>query len=174
MINFLAGKAVDDTIHQLLPFLESGDIIIDGGNSEYTDTQRRCKEMKEKNLLFIGMGVSGGEEGARHGPSLMPGGHVEAWYAIERLAELFFDCNDFYTGLLLNTFFNQLPPKLIKNLAVIGLAMMELDTLLKWFTMVLNMVICSFAVKHILYSKIVLNLVIMRLETFLKLGIKQN
>lgn len=79
-INLLAGKAVDDMIEELLPFLESGCIIIDGGNSEYKDTQRRCKELKKKNLLFIGMGVSGGEEGARFGPSLMPGGDFEAWY----------------------------------------------------------------------------------------------
>lgn len=74
-----AGSAVDGFIEQLVPLLEKGDIIIDGGNSEYTDTQRRCKEMREKGLLFVGSGVSGGEEGARYGPSLMPGGHAEAW-----------------------------------------------------------------------------------------------
>lgn len=75
-----AGSAVDAFIDQLVPLLEKGDIIIDGGNSEYTDTQRRCKEMREKGLLFVGSGVSGGEEGARYGPSLMPGGHAEAWW----------------------------------------------------------------------------------------------
>lgn len=78
----LAGSAVDDFIKQLLPFLEKGDIIIDGGNSEYQDTQRRCDELKAKGLLFIGTGVSGGEEGARFGPSLMPGGHIEAWLVL--------------------------------------------------------------------------------------------
>ncbi|XP_053209533.1 6-phosphogluconate dehydrogenase, decarboxylating-like [Panonychus citri] len=79
MLLVKAGSAVDDFIKQLLPFLEKGDIIIDGGNSEYQDTQRRCDELKAKGLLFIGTGVSGGEEGARFGPSLMPGGHIEAW-----------------------------------------------------------------------------------------------
>ncbi|XP_029994223.1 6-phosphogluconate dehydrogenase, decarboxylating [Sphaeramia orbicularis] len=74
-----AGQAVDDFIDKLVPLLEPGDIIIDGGNSEYRDTTRRCKSLKEKNLLFVGSGVSGGEEGARYGPSLMPGGHKEAW-----------------------------------------------------------------------------------------------
>lgn len=75
----LAGKAVDDFIEQLIPLLSEGDIIIDGGNSEYLDTQRRCEFLKSKGLRFIGSGVSGGEEGARYGPSLMPGGHREAW-----------------------------------------------------------------------------------------------
>jgi len=74
-----AGSAVDDFINKLIPLLEPGDIIIDGGNSEYTDTQRRCESLKGKGLYFVGSGVSGGEEGARHGPSLMPGGHGEAW-----------------------------------------------------------------------------------------------
>lgn len=66
-----AGSAVDDFINQLVPLLSPGDLIIDGGNSEYQDTARRCDELKAKNLLFIGSGVSGGEEGARYGPSLM-------------------------------------------------------------------------------------------------------
>jgi 6-phosphogluconate dehydrogenase len=74
-----AGKAVDDFIEQLLPFMEKGDIIIDGGNSEYQDTQRRCKTLDKKGILFMGAGVSGGEEGARFGPSIMPGGDVAAW-----------------------------------------------------------------------------------------------
>lgn len=78
-----AGSAVDSFIGQLVPLLEKGDIIIDGGNSEYTDTQRRCQELREKGLLFVGSGVSGGEEGARYGPSLMPGGHTEAWLHIK-------------------------------------------------------------------------------------------
>lgn len=74
-----AGSAVDAFIDQLVPLLEKGDIIIDGGNSEYTDSQRRCKSLKEKGILFVGSGVSGGEDGARYGPSLMPGGAPEAW-----------------------------------------------------------------------------------------------
>lgn len=74
-----AGSAVDAFIDQLVPLLDKGDIIIDGGNSEYNDTQRRCKDLKAKGLYFVGSGVSGGEEGARYGPSLMPGGHIEAW-----------------------------------------------------------------------------------------------
>ncbi|CAL8261551.1 unnamed protein product [Gadus morhua 'NCC'] len=74
-----AGQAVDDFIDKLVPLLEAGDIIIDGGNSEYRDTTRRCRSLEKKKLLFVGSGVSGGEEGARYGPSLMPGGHVAAW-----------------------------------------------------------------------------------------------
>src|SRR5580704_6094011 len=74
-----AGKAVDEFIEQLLPLLEPGDIIIDGGNSLFSDTDRRVKEVEAKGLLYIGTGVSGGEEGARHGPSIMPGGSPAAW-----------------------------------------------------------------------------------------------
>ncbi len=74
-----AGQAVDDFIEQLVPVLEPGDIIIDGGNSLYGDTERRVKYCASKGLLFVGAGVSGGEEGARRGPSIMPGGNVAAW-----------------------------------------------------------------------------------------------
>ncbi len=74
-----AGKAVDEFIEQLLPHLEPGDIIIDGGNSLFDDTNRRVKYCESKGLLFIGTGVSGGEEGARRGPSIMPGGSSKAW-----------------------------------------------------------------------------------------------
>src|SRR5262245_29917877 len=74
-----AGQAVDDFIAQVSPHLEKGDIIIDGGNSLYQDTARRVKEVEAKGLLYIGTGVSGGEEGARHGPSIMPGGSPAAW-----------------------------------------------------------------------------------------------
>ncbi|XP_073951628.1 phosphogluconate dehydrogenase [Choristoneura fumiferana] len=74
-----AGSAVDAFISNLVPLLEKGDIIIDGGNSQYMDTQRWCKELKPTGIHFVGMGVSGGEDGARYGPSLMPGGHPEAW-----------------------------------------------------------------------------------------------
>ncbi len=74
-----AGSAVDEFIDQLIPYLEPGDIIIDGGNSLYDDTTRRTKHLESKGLLFIGTGVSGGEEGARRGPSIMPGGSRAAW-----------------------------------------------------------------------------------------------
>jgi len=74
-----AGQAVDDFIEQLLPHLEAGDIIIDGGNSLYGDTERRVKYCASKGLLFVGSGVSGGEEGAWRGPSIMPGGNPAAW-----------------------------------------------------------------------------------------------
>jgi 6-phosphogluconate dehydrogenase len=74
-----AGDAVDSFIEQLLPYLEKGDIVIDGGNSHFPDTIRRCKSLEEKGLMFVGCGVSGGEEGARYGPSMMPGGTPAAW-----------------------------------------------------------------------------------------------
>jgi 6-phosphogluconate dehydrogenase len=74
-----AGPAVDELIEQLLPHLEPGDIIIDGGNSLFEDTMRRTKYVESKGLLYIGTGVSGGEEGARNGPSIMPGGSPAAW-----------------------------------------------------------------------------------------------
>ena len=80
-----AGKPVDDTISQLLPHLEPGDLIIDGGNSHYMDTERRFKERSEKGILFLGMGVSGGEYGALYGPSLMPGGSREAYNLVEEI-----------------------------------------------------------------------------------------
>uniref|UniRef100_A0A915C5I0 6-phosphogluconate dehydrogenase, decarboxylating n=1 Tax=Parascaris univalens TaxID=6257 RepID=A0A915C5I0_PARUN len=80
-----AGEAVDSMIAKMLPYLQKGDIIIDAGNSEYLDTNRRFKELGEKGFLFVGSGVSGGEEGARHGPSLMPGGAPEAWPYIKEI-----------------------------------------------------------------------------------------
>lgn len=79
MLLVKAGAAVDAFIDKLVPLLEKGDIIIDGGNSEYQDSRRRCASLAEKGFLFVGSGVSGGEEGARYGPSLMPGGNPEAW-----------------------------------------------------------------------------------------------
>lgn len=79
MIMVKAGKAVDETIEQLLPYLEAGDIIIDGGNTHFPDTNRRTTYVESKGLLFIGTGVSGGEEGALLGPSIMPGGSKKAW-----------------------------------------------------------------------------------------------
>jgi 6-phosphogluconate dehydrogenase len=79
MLMVKAGKPVDEFIELLLPRLEPGDIIIDGGNSLFEDTNRRVKHVESKGLLYIGTGVSGGEEGARHGPSIMPGGSPAAW-----------------------------------------------------------------------------------------------
>ena len=83
MMMVKAGQAVDDLIEQLLPHLEPGDVIIDGGNSEFTDTDRRVKYVESKGLLYIGTGVSGGEEGALNGPSIMPGGSKAAWPLIK-------------------------------------------------------------------------------------------
>ncbi len=85
MVN--AGKAVDLVIEGLLPFLEKGDLIIDGGNSHYKDTNRREAFLKEKGLMFMGAGISGGEEGARKGPSIMPGGPDEAYDRAGKLLE---------------------------------------------------------------------------------------
>ncbi|MGD8176020.1 decarboxylating NADP(+)-dependent phosphogluconate dehydrogenase [Marinimicrobium sp. ARAG 43.8] len=79
MLMVKAGQAVDDFIEQLIPHLEPGDIIIDGGNTHYPDTNRRTEYLESKGLLFIGTGVSGGEEGALTGPSIMPGGSPKAW-----------------------------------------------------------------------------------------------
>jgi len=80
-----AGKPVDEFIEQLLPHLEPGDIIIDGGNSLFEDTNRRVKHVESKGLLYIGTGVSGGEEGARTGPSIMPGGSPQAWPHVKEI-----------------------------------------------------------------------------------------
>jgi len=85
MLLVKAGKPVDDFIEMLLPHLEAGDIIIDGGNSHYPDTIRRTKYVEEKGLLFIGTGVSGGEEGALKGPSIMPGGSDAAWPHVKEI-----------------------------------------------------------------------------------------
>jgi 6-phosphogluconate dehydrogenase len=80
-----AGKAVDELIDQLLPHLEAGDILIDGGNSHFPDTIRRTKLVESKGLLYIGTGVSGGEEGALKGPSMMPGGSPAAWPHVKKI-----------------------------------------------------------------------------------------
>ena len=78
MMMVKAGKPVDDLIEQLIPYLEQGDIIIDGGNSHFPDTIRRTQYVESKGLLYIGTGVSGGEEGALKGPSIMPGGSTSS------------------------------------------------------------------------------------------------
>jgi len=85
MLLVKAGDAVDQTIALLLPHLEAGDCIIDGGNSHFPDTIRRAKALAEKGFLFVGTGVSGGEEGARHGPSIMPGGDPRAWPLVKEI-----------------------------------------------------------------------------------------
>lgn len=85
MLMVQAGKAVDDFIEILLPHLNKGDLIIDGGNSHYPDTIRRTKYLAEKDILYIGTGVSGGEEGARRGPSIMPGGNPKAWPLVKNI-----------------------------------------------------------------------------------------
>ncbi len=82
-----AGKPVDEQIDALFPLLERGDIIIDGGNSLFTDTERRIKELAEHGIHYVGMGISGGEEGARYGPSIMPGGSAAAWPLIKELVQ---------------------------------------------------------------------------------------
>ena len=82
-----AGEPVDQVIQSLLPILDEGDVIIDGGNSNFTDTERRIKQVEAKGILYIGMGVSGGEEGALNGPSLMPGGSAAAWPLVQPLLQ---------------------------------------------------------------------------------------
>lgn len=87
MIMVKAGKPVDAVIDELKPLLEPGDIIIDGGNSDFRDTNRRSQELPAAGLLFIGAGVSGGEEGALKGPSIMPGGNKDAWPAVQEILQ---------------------------------------------------------------------------------------
>src|SRR5436305_10561016 len=87
MMIIKAGKPVDMTIDRIAPLLEPGDILIDGGNSWFKDTQERTARMEAKGLHFVGSGVSGGEEGARYGPSLMPGGSNESWECIKPVFE---------------------------------------------------------------------------------------
>ena len=82
MMMIKAGKPVDMVIGEVAPLLEKGDVLIDGGNSLFTDTQRRCKDLEGKGIHYVGMGVSGGEEGALKGPSLMPGGSRDSWEII--------------------------------------------------------------------------------------------
>jgi 6-phosphogluconate dehydrogenase len=85
MLMVKAGPPVDEFIEQLVPHLEKGDVIIDGGNSHFQDTIRRTRDLEARGLLFIGTGVSGGEEGARHGPSIMPGGSPAAWPLVKEI-----------------------------------------------------------------------------------------
>jgi 6-phosphogluconate dehydrogenase len=85
MLMVKAGEVVDSFIEMLLPHLEKGDLIIDGGNSHFPDTSRRTEYLKEKGILYVGTGVSGGEEGARFGPSIMPGGNPDAWPLVKEI-----------------------------------------------------------------------------------------
>jgi len=85
MLMVKAGDVVDKFIEMLMPYLEEGDLIIDGGNSHYPDTIRRTKYLEEKGILYVGTGVSGGEEGARRGPSIMPGGNPKAWPLVKEI-----------------------------------------------------------------------------------------
>jgi 6-phosphogluconate dehydrogenase len=85
MLMIKAGQPVDDFIDMLIPLLEPGDLIIDGGNSYFQDSVRRTSYLESKGLLFIGTGISGGEEGARHGPSIMPGGSPQAWPHVKHI-----------------------------------------------------------------------------------------
>ena len=85
MLMVKAGEPVSQTISQFAPLLEAGDMIIDGGNSHFQDTERRIKELEPKGILFMGTGISGGEEGARYGPSIMPGGSEEAWPQVRKI-----------------------------------------------------------------------------------------
>ena len=87
MMMIKAGSAVDSTIDALLPLLDDGDIIIDGGNSHFPDTARRTAYVESKGKLYIGTGVSGGEEGALNGPSLMPGGSPAAWPHVKEILQ---------------------------------------------------------------------------------------
>ena len=87
LILIKAGEAIDSMIKAMLPYLSEGDILIDGGNSYYHDTRRRCENLNEKGIHFMGMGVSGGENGARRGPSLMPGGNWEAYTKVSSILE---------------------------------------------------------------------------------------
>lgn len=125
MLMVKAGKPVDDFIESLIPHLEPGDIIIDGGNSHFPDTNRRTKYVESKGLYYIGTGVSGGEEGALLGPSIMPGGSPAAWPSVKPI----------FSPLLLKL--------TMEYPAAIGSEKTERDISLKWCTMVLNTVICS-------------------------------
>ncbi len=85
MVMVKAGGAVDAVLDELLPMLEAGDIVIDGGNSDYKDTERRVARLHDGGMHFVGAGVSGGEEGALNGPSIMPGGSADAWPHIQAI-----------------------------------------------------------------------------------------
>jgi len=143
MILVKAGAAVDAFIDKLVPLLEKGDIIIDGGNSEYQDSQRRTKALQDQGILFVGSGVSGGEEGARYGPSLMPGGNPAAWPAIKPIfQEMPADASRHQDGVLRRSV-----PSLGRSPAVTGSARTAVDTSSRWCTMGSSMETCSSSVR---------------------------
>jgi 6-phosphogluconate dehydrogenase len=108
-----AGKIVDAVIDEIKPFLQAGDILIDGGNSHYTDTDKRIARLQSTGIHFTGMGVSGGEDGARFGPSMMPGGNADGYAELKPILE-----------------------KILLVMAVQGITP-------KWCTMVLNTPLCN-------------------------------
>jgi len=126
MLMVQAGSAVDQSIASLLPVLSPGDIIIDGGNSNFPDTNRRVGELKAKGINFVGSGVSGGEEGALNGPSIMPGGASEAWPHIRPL----------FQGISAKVTDAKVP-------CSIGLATVEADTTSRLFTTESSTVTCN-------------------------------
>ncbi|GAB5409256.1 MAG: hypothetical protein BalsKO_16210 [Balneolaceae bacterium] len=87
LIMIKAGNAIDQTLEQLIPLLSNGDIILDGGNSHYLDTEKRIAKMKNHNINFLGVGISGGEKGARNGPSIMPGGSPDGYSMVSTILE---------------------------------------------------------------------------------------
>jgi 6-phosphogluconate dehydrogenase len=126
MLMVKAGKPVDDFIELLIPLLDKGDIIIEGGNSHFPDTIRRTAYVESKGLLYIGTGVSGGEEGALLGPSMMPGGSKEAWPHVK----------DIFHSIAARASMTALP-------ASPGLATTAPDTSSKWHITASNTAICS-------------------------------
>lgn len=125
MLMVRAGDVVDKFIDALVPLLDKGDIIIDGGNTNYPDTNRRVAALREKGIHFIGTGVSGGEEGARFGPSIMPGGAQKLGKRLSLSSKVF------------------LRKLTLASLVVIGLVTMVQVTSLRWFTTASNTATCS-------------------------------
>jgi 6-phosphogluconate dehydrogenase len=142
MMLVMAGKPVDDFIELLINEggIEEGDIIIDGGNSHYPDTNRRTKYLAQKGIRFVGSGVSGGEEGARYGPSIMPGGNEEAWpYIKVRWSQTLYRAH-----LTTNrTFSSPSLPSPMARPAASGSVTRVLATTSRWSTTVSSTVTCS-------------------------------
>jgi hypothetical protein len=150
MMLVMAGRPVDDFIELLLTEggVEEGDIIIDGGNSHYPDTNRRTQYLASKGIRFVGTGVSGGEEGARYGPSIMPGGNEEAWPYIKvrssRPGQLRISSLQRY-----RTFSSPSPLSRMARPAASGLATKVLATTSRWCTTVSSTVTCSSFAKYV-------------------------
>ena len=137
-----AGEATDATIDALLPHLEPGDIIIDGGNAHWLDTIRREKRLSSMGFAFIGSGVSGGETGARFGPSLMPSGSLEAWSSLEPIWRDIAAKIDVHTGEPLQGRAQAIQSKVAYLAPPISGRMVPGITS-RWYTMALNILICS-------------------------------